>query len=124
MLNTVLPKEQKSRLKKGPSFVPTPRDINWYKVRKDFTKFSNKIRHLADLDQQESVLPQVNSNEPTVNENNFPPGKSPKVNPYQQLYRSKPSTKNTIESSRVLKNNFLTPIILKKLETNSIKKKN
>ena len=34
--NTVLSEEQKPLLKKGPSFVPTPTDINWYEVRKDF----------------------------------------------------------------------------------------
>ena len=45
--NSVLSEEQKSLLKKGPSFVPTPTDINWYEVRQDFTKFTNKIRHLA-----------------------------------------------------------------------------
>ena len=81
--NSVLSKEQKSLLIKGPSFVPTPADINWYEVRIDFTKFTYKIRHLADLDQQqEPVYPQVNSNEPTINENNFSPGKPPpKANP-------------------------------------------
>ena len=97
--NTVLSEEQKSLLKKGPSFVPTPTDINWYEVHKDFTKFTNKIRHIADLDQQQAqVHPKVNSNEPTVNKNNFPPGKLPPgINPYQQLYRSKPSTDNGVE---------------------------
>ena len=66
--NSVLSEKQKSLLKKGPSFVPTPTDINWYEVRKDFTKFTNKIRRLADLDQQqEQVHPQVKSNEPTTN---------------------------------------------------------
>ena len=34
--NSVLSKEQKSLLKKGPSFVPSPTDINWYEVRKDY----------------------------------------------------------------------------------------
>ena len=48
--NSVLSKEQKSLLKKGPSLVPSPTDNNWYEVRKDFTKFTKKIRHLADLD--------------------------------------------------------------------------
>ena len=68
----MLPEEQKSLLKKGPSFVQTPTDINWYEVCKGFTKFTNKIRDLADFDQQqEQVHPQVNSNEPTINENNF-----------------------------------------------------
>ena len=97
--NSVLSEEQKSLLKKGPSFVPTPTDINWYEVRKDFTKFTNKIRHLADSEQQqEPVHPQVKSNEPTTNENNFPPGKPPaKANPYQQLYRSKPNANNSVE---------------------------
>ena len=84
---------------KDSSFVPTPTDINWHKVRKDFTKFTNKIRHLADLNQQqEQVHPQVNSKEPTIKENNFQPGKTrPKVNPYQQLDRPKPSKKNNVE---------------------------
>ena len=79
--------------------MSAPTDINWYKVCKDFTKFTNKIRHLADLDQQqEQVQPQVKSNEATTNENDFLPGKPPpKANPYQQLYRSKPSTNNSVE---------------------------
>ena len=96
---TLLSEEQKSLLRKGPSFVLTLTDINWYEVRKDITRFTNKIRHFAVLDQQqEHVHPQVNSNEPTINDNNFPPGKpSHKANPYQQLYRSKPSTNNSIE---------------------------
>ena len=99
LYNTVLSEQQKSQLKKGPSFVPTPTDINWYEVRKDFPKFTNKIRHIADLDQQqEQVHPQFNSNEPTINENNFPLCKPPpKINPYQQLYRSKPNTNNSVE---------------------------
>ena len=99
LFNSVLSEEQKSLLKKGPSFVPTPTDINWYEVRKDFTKFTNKIRHLPDLDQQqESVHPQVKSNEPTTNENNFSPRKPPaQADPYQQLYRSKPSANNSVQ---------------------------
>ena len=35
---------QKSLLSKGPSFVPTPKDVNWYELRKDFTKFVNQLR--------------------------------------------------------------------------------
>ena len=76
--NIVLLEEQKSLLKKGPSFVPTLTDINWYKVRTDFTEFTNKIGRLPDLDQQqEQFHPKVKSNEPTIKENNFPPGKPP-----------------------------------------------
>ena len=36
---------QKSLLKKGPSFVPTPSDINSYEVRRDFDKFVNQLRY-------------------------------------------------------------------------------
>ena len=65
----------------GPT--PTPADINWYKVCKNFTKFTSKVRHLADLEQhRKQVHPHVNSNEPTINESIFPPCKPPlKVNP-------------------------------------------
>ena len=122
----VLSEGRKSLLKKYPSFVLTSTDINWYEVHKDLTKFTIKIRHLADLDQQqEQVNRQINGNERTISKNNFPPGKSPpKVNLYQQLYRSKPSRNNSVEYLlRILKKNFLTLITFKKLGTNSIKKK-
>ena len=29
---------------KGPSFGPTPSDVNWYEMRKDFDKFVNQLR--------------------------------------------------------------------------------
>ena len=32
---------------KGPSFVPTPADVNWYEMRKDFDKFVNQLRFKA-----------------------------------------------------------------------------
>ena len=35
---------QKPLLSKGPSFVPTPKDVNWYELRKNFTKFVNQLR--------------------------------------------------------------------------------
>ena len=28
---------------KGPSFVSTPSDVNWYEMRKDFHKFVNQL---------------------------------------------------------------------------------
>lgn len=33
----------KSLLEKGPSFVPSPVDIKWYKLKQDFDSFSNKL---------------------------------------------------------------------------------
>ena len=107
---TILTEEEKSILIKGPSFVPTPTDINWYDVRKDFTKFANKLRHFTEENQQqqqqqqqqqpqqEPTHPDINTEETTMNNNSFPPGKPPpKVNPYQQLFRSKPSNNNSLE---------------------------
>ena len=35
---------QKFLLSKGPSFVSTPKDVNWYELRKPFTKFLTQIR--------------------------------------------------------------------------------
>ena len=40
--------EQKSLLEKGPSFVPTPFDINWHEDRKDLAKFIHKVRQQAE----------------------------------------------------------------------------
>ena len=34
----------KSLLAKGPNFVPTPYDINWYTLKQDFDNFMNKLR--------------------------------------------------------------------------------
>ena len=121
------PKSKNHYFKKGPSFVPTPTDINWYEVRKDFTKFTNKIRHLADLDQQQKqVHPQVKSTEPTTNENNFPPGKPPpKANPYQQLYRSKPSTNNSVKLFiKSIEKELLNPNNIRNIRNNLNKEEN
>ena len=92
-------------LAKRPPFVPTPSDINCYEVRKDFTKFINKVRKHAEGRQQQQQLqtetatnPQVNSEDLPIDEINFPLGKSPlKTNLYQQLYRSRPSKHNSLE---------------------------
>ena len=43
----VLSPAEKSLLKKGPSFVPTPTDINWCNLRQDFDSFVNKLRFQA-----------------------------------------------------------------------------
>ena len=38
---------EKSLLRKGPSFVPNPTDINWQNLKRDFDNFINKLRHHA-----------------------------------------------------------------------------
>ena len=82
MSNAVLSEDQKTLLKKGPSFIPTPTDINWYDVRKDFTKFINKIRHFADVSdqpvqqpKQQQQLEVIPGNIISTSINVFPPGK-------------------------------------------------
>ena len=42
---TELSESQKSLLRKGSSFVPTPSDINWHQVRRDFDNFFNQWRY-------------------------------------------------------------------------------
>ena len=38
---------EKSLLRKGPSFVPNPTDINWQNLKHNFDNFVNKLRHHA-----------------------------------------------------------------------------
>ena len=45
LISTELSESQKSLLRNGPSFVPTPSDINRYAVRRDFDKFVNQLRY-------------------------------------------------------------------------------
>ena len=40
---TELSESHKSLLRKGPTFVPTSSDVNWYEVRRDFDKFVNQL---------------------------------------------------------------------------------
>ena len=47
-----LSESQKSLLRKGPSFAPTPSDINWYEVRGDFDRFDNQLRYRVTLPQR------------------------------------------------------------------------
>ena len=99
--NAVLSEDQKTLLKKGPSFIPTPTNINWYDVRKDFTKFINKIRHFADVSdqpvqqpKQQQQLEVIPGNIISTSINVFPPGKpGPVSSDSKQLYKSKQSNK-------------------------------
>ena len=103
--NAVLSEDQKTLLKKGPSFIPTPTNINQYDVCKDFTKFNNKISHFTDVSDQ-PVQQQKQQQQLEVNPENivstsinvFPPGKPPPVsNDSKQLYKSKQSNNSSLE---------------------------
>ena len=47
---------QKPLLKKGPSFVPTPSDVNLVRLQKDFKKFITQLRYQLKLNQQSSTF--------------------------------------------------------------------
>ena len=51
----VLSPAEKSILKKGPSFVPIPADINWCNLWQDFDSFVNKFRYHALKTQRNHV---------------------------------------------------------------------
>ena len=44
----VLTTPQKSLLAKGPSFIPTPNDVNWLNIRKELDSFINQLRYFAN----------------------------------------------------------------------------
>ena len=100
--NAVLSEDHKTLLKKGLPFVPTPTDINWYNVRKDFTKSVNKIRHFADvsdqpIQQQQQQLEVNHENIVSKFINVLLPGRPPPVSSdSKQLYKSKQSHNNSL----------------------------
>ena len=44
----VLTTSQKSVLVKGPSFIPTPNDVNWLNIRKELDSFIKQLRYFAN----------------------------------------------------------------------------
>ena len=44
----VLTTPQKSVLAKGPSFIPTPNDVDWLNIRKDLDSFINQLQYFAN----------------------------------------------------------------------------
>ena len=98
MSNAVLSEDQKTLLKKGPSFILTSTDINWYDACKDFPKFLNKIRHFADVQKQQQQLEVNPENFVSTSINIFPPGKPPTgSSDSKQLYKSKQSNNSSLE---------------------------
>ena len=94
---------QKSLLSKGPSFVPTPKDVNWYELRKNFTKFVNQLRfklkqyqlNQDHQNQQELSNPIQSKNLP--NEASLPPPPPRQDKCYGPLYNSKPANNRSLE---------------------------
>ena len=53
----------KSLLSKGPSFVPTPYDINWCNLRQDVDNFVYKLRFTFQNSIQSSTEPSIKNDE-------------------------------------------------------------
>ena len=94
---------QKSLLSKGPSFVPTPKDVNWYELRKDFTKFANQLRSKlkqSQLSQDHQIQRELSNPIQSQNLSDeallpLPPPRQGKR--YGPLYNSKPTNNRNLE---------------------------
>ena len=125
--NAVLSEDQKTLLKKEPSSMPAPTNVNWYDVRKDFIKFISKVRHFADVSDQ-PVQQQKQQQQLEVNPENivstsinvFPPGKPPPVsNDSKQLYKSKQSNNSSLELFMItIKKEIFNPKNIRKARNN------
>ena len=94
---TEISESQKSLLRKGSSFVPTPSDINWYEVRRDFDKFVNqlgyRVTHSLEITSSQEIL----SEPPTAGNINVienPPGKKSTTS---RLFRLKETKCKSLE---------------------------
>ena len=81
---------QKLVLAKGPSFIPTPNDVNWLNIRKELDSFINQLRcfannafqkekevevaEIAPNQEQERVDPKIHGDPPKTKKNEI--GKS------------------------------------------------
>ena len=55
---------EKCLLRKGPSFIPNPTDINWLNLKLEFDNFVNKLRYVATKpndENQKNAVPQLDS---------------------------------------------------------------
>ena len=85
---------QKSLLAKGPSFIPIPADVNWYKLRKDFTSFVNQLCYKVKQFQSTSIkLSESNNN----NINNSLSSPTVQHARYTPLYRAKETNIKSLE---------------------------
>ena len=80
---------------KGSSFVPTPLDVNWYEMRKDFDKFVNQLCFKA----RNILEPTANTtNDVTTNTGiNAPKKPEPDIAP---LYRTRETKYKSLETSK------------------------
>ena len=94
---------QKSLLSKGPSFVPTPKDVNLYELRKDLTKFANQLRfklkqsQLNQDHQNQQELPDPMQSQNHPEETVLPPRPPREDKRYGPQNNSKPTNNRSLE---------------------------
>ena len=89
-----LTSSQKLLLAKRSSFIPTPADINWYELKKDFTSFVNQLHYKAKQSQSTSMEPSESNNNNINNLFSSPPARHARYTP---LYTAKETNINSLE---------------------------
>ena len=119
LTSTELSESQKLLLRKGPSFVPTPSDINWYEVRRDFDKFVNQFRyrvtHSTEITSNQDILAEL----PTADNINVIPNPTRKKSTTSRLYRSKETKCKSLELFiKAMENDLFNPSNIRKPRNN------
>ena len=121
--NLELTESQKSLSIKGQSFVPTPKDINWFHLRQDSDKFVNQLRYRAKNHVPSNEAEQQNV---TTNSNDLPlqPPKRKKKTPVS--YKSNETKLKSLEAFiDVIEKELFNPNNIRKVHrhiTNNIRK--
>ena len=89
--------QKKLLLRKGPSFVPTPSDINWYEVRRDFDKFVSQLRYRVTHSTEMRSSPEILSEPPTAGNINVIPNPQRKKSATSRLFCSKETKCKSLE---------------------------
>ena len=89
LASTKLSESQKLLLRKGPSFVPTPSDINWYKVRRDFDKLVKQLRYRVTHSTEITSNQEILAESPIADNINVIPNPPRKKSATSRLYCSK-----------------------------------
>lgn len=102
---------EKSILRKGPSFVPSPTDVDWCSLRKDFDSFVNKLRYQVKNNYDNNN----NQIQPTPMDSHPPITKSQS----SANYRCQPSKSNALEAFiDAVESNIFSPNKIRKIHSN------
>ena len=73
LTSTELSESQKWLLRKGPSFLPIPSDVNWYEVWRDFDTFVNQVSYRLTHSTEITSSHEILSEPPTAGNFNVIP---------------------------------------------------